>query len=85
MKIGKTLYVKNRKSWRSWLRKHHDKEKEIWLIYYRKASGKPRITYDNAVLEALAFGWIDSIAKKLTVKNLPNVFLQEERQASFLR
>jgi uncharacterized protein YdeI (YjbR/CyaY-like superfamily) len=65
MKIGETLYIKNRRSWRRWLEKHHDKKKEIWLIYYRKASGKPRISYDDAVLEALAFGWIDSIAKKI--------------------
>ena len=65
MKIGKTLYVTDRKSWRAWLAKNHDKEKEIWLIYYRKKTSKPRISYDDAVLEALAFGWIDSTAKKI--------------------
>ena len=63
MKIGKTLYVTKRSEWRKWLSKNHKKESEIWLIYYKKDSGKPRISYDDAVLEALAFGWIDSIAK----------------------
>lgn len=65
MELGKTLYVTNRKDWRSWLRKNHAKEKAIWLIYYKKASGKPRIPYNDAVEEALAFGWIDSTAKRI--------------------
>lgn len=65
MEIGKTLYVTKRSEWRRWLSLNHDKEKEIWLIYYRKDSGKPRISYDDAVLEALAYGWIDSIEKSL--------------------
>ena len=43
--------------------KNHSKESEIWLIYYRKSSGKPRISYNDAVEEALCFGWIDSTAK----------------------
>ena len=63
MKIGKTLYVTNRKDWRLWLQKNHNKEKEIWLIYYRKSSGKLRIPYNDAVEEALCYGWIDSILK----------------------
>ena len=63
MKLGKTLYVKDRKEWRSWLAKNHRKEKEIWLVYPRKSSGKRRIPYNDAVEEALCFGWIDSTAK----------------------
>ena len=65
MKLGKTLYVTNRKQWRSWLTKNHNKEKEIWLIYYRKSSGKKRIPYNDAVEEALCYGWIDSIQKSI--------------------
>ncbi|MBI4097898.1 MAG: hypothetical protein HY426_02555 [Candidatus Levybacteria bacterium] len=61
----KTLYVRNRKQWRTWLEKNHDKEKEIWLVYYKKSSGKPSISYNDAVEEALCFGWIDSIEKSL--------------------
>lgn len=65
MKIGKTLYVENGKKWRSWLSKNHKTKSEIWLIYYRKETGKPRIPYDDAVSEALCYGWIDSIVKKI--------------------
>jgi uncharacterized protein YdeI (YjbR/CyaY-like superfamily) len=65
MKIGKTLYVTNWKDWRIWLAKHYKTETEIWLIYYRKDSGKQRIPYDDAVEEALCYGWIDSIVKTL--------------------
>ena len=57
---GRTLYVTNRRRWRSWLSKHHATELEIWLVYYRKDSGKRRISYGGAVLEALCYGWIDS-------------------------
>lgn len=45
--------------------KNHAREKCIWLIYYRKSSGKQRIPYDDAVEEALCFGWIDSIVKRI--------------------
>jgi uncharacterized protein YdeI (YjbR/CyaY-like superfamily) len=60
-----TLYVTNRDDWRVWLEKNYQTEKEIWLVYYRRQTGKPRIPYNNAVEEALCLGWIDSINKKL--------------------
>jgi uncharacterized protein YdeI (YjbR/CyaY-like superfamily) len=63
MKIGETIYAKNRREWRSWLAKNHRSATEIWLIYYKKHSGKPRIAYNDAVEEALCYGWIDSILK----------------------
>ncbi|HRZ85379.1 MAG TPA: YdeI/OmpD-associated family protein [Candidatus Paceibacterota bacterium] len=65
MDIGKTIYVTKRKDWHKWLVKNSHKEKEIWLIYYRKDSGKPRILYNDAVEEAICYGWIDS-----TIKNI---------------
>ena len=65
MELGRTLYVTDRNAWRAWLSKNHAKEKEIWLVYYRKSSGKQRIPYNDAVEEALCFGWIDSIVKKV--------------------
>ncbi|OGR81071.1 MAG: hypothetical protein A2X32_09005 [Elusimicrobia bacterium GWC2_64_44] len=65
MNIGKTLYVVERRAWRAWLGKHHKTGKEIWLIYYRKGTGKGRISYDDAVEEALCYGWIDSTVKSL--------------------
>lgn len=59
------LYVSNRNDWRKWLQKNHKKEKVIWLVYYKKNTGKQRIPYNDAVEEALCFGWIDSIIKKI--------------------
>ena len=61
----KTLYVTSREEWRDWLTKHGQSETEVWLIYYKKDSGQPRIPYDDAVEEALCFGWIDSIVKRI--------------------
>jgi uncharacterized protein YdeI (YjbR/CyaY-like superfamily) len=65
MEIGEKLYVTNRDDWRKWLESNYDKAPEIWMVYYNKKSGKPRIPYDEAVEEALCFGWIDSIVKKI--------------------
>src|SRR2546422_8282654 len=65
MEIGTTLYVKDRRQWRAWLARHHKTAPEIWLIYYKKHSGTPRIPYSDAVEEALCYGWIDSITKPL--------------------
>jgi len=69
MNTIKTLYVTNRKDWRKWLEKHFDKEKEIWLVYPKKSSGKERILYNDAVEEALCFDWIDSTVKSLDEDN----------------
>ena len=74
MDFGKTLYVENREKWHSWLSKNHKTESEIWLIYYYKKTGKPRISYDDAVMEALCFGWIDSILKKIDTERFAQRF-----------
>jgi uncharacterized protein YdeI (YjbR/CyaY-like superfamily) len=68
MEISKTFYAKDRKEWRSWLKKNHNSAPEIWLIYYKKGSGIPRIPYNDAVEEALCFGWIDSTLKPIDEK-----------------
>jgi uncharacterized protein YdeI (YjbR/CyaY-like superfamily) len=65
MEITQTLYVDNRDAWRAWLAEHYRTAKEIWLVYPRKATGRPRIAYNDAVEEALCFGWIDSTQKTL--------------------
>jgi uncharacterized protein YdeI (YjbR/CyaY-like superfamily) len=65
MEIGKTLYVIDRKDWRDWLENNFETADEIWLVYPNKASGEERIPYNDAVEEALCFGWIDSIVKSI--------------------
>jgi len=59
------LHVTKRKAWRAWLKKHHRTDREVWLVYYRKETRKPRISYNDAVEEALCFGWIDSIQRAI--------------------
>lgn len=56
-------YAKDRKTWRRWLEKNHTKCQGIWLIYYKKDSGKTRVPYADAVEEALCFGWIDTTSR----------------------
>lgn len=61
----RTLYAKTRREWRAWLAGHAAAAPEIWLVYYKKDSGRPRIPYDQAVEEALCFGWIDSTTRRV--------------------
>jgi uncharacterized protein YdeI (YjbR/CyaY-like superfamily) len=81
MEIGNTLYVTSRKDWRSWLKKHHNKAGDIWLIFYNKKSGKPRLPYDEAVEEALCFGWIDSIVKKIDIESTAQRFSPRRKKS----
>ena len=83
MKITQTLYVPDRKAWRAWLKKHARTEKEIWLIYYRKQAGKLRLPYNDAVEEALCFGWIDSIVKSLDADRLVQRFSPRRPKSGF--
>lgn len=56
-------YPEDRKAWRKWLEKNHKKSPGIWVVYYKKGSGKPRVAYADAVEEALCFGWIDTTSR----------------------
>jgi uncharacterized protein YdeI (YjbR/CyaY-like superfamily) len=63
MTVRETLYVTTRKQWRDWLGDNFDKAKDIWLVYPGKNTGKIRILYNDAIEEALCFGWVDSTVK----------------------
>jgi len=54
----------NRGEWRDWLTENYAKSSGIWFVYFKKQTGKPRVSYDEAVEEALCFGWIDSLPRK---------------------
>jgi uncharacterized protein YdeI (YjbR/CyaY-like superfamily) len=60
MKTGETLTVFTREEFRQWLADHHRTKKEIWLVFCYKWTGKPTIPYNDAVEEAICYGWIDS-------------------------
>jgi uncharacterized protein YdeI (YjbR/CyaY-like superfamily) len=60
-----STHPKSRAAWRKWLAKNHTRKEGIWLISYKKATGKPRVDYEESVEEALCFGWVDSKGNKL--------------------
>lgn len=60
-----SIHPKSRSAWRKWLEAHHNQTAGVWLVSYKKATGKPRMEYDGAVEEALCFGWVDSKPNKL--------------------
>lgn len=65
MDVSETLYIVSREEWRVWLAAHHAQEQEVWLVFCRKGSGKPSLSYDEAVEEAICYGWIDSQIRSL--------------------
>ncbi len=83
MEITQTLYITDRKVWRSWLKQNYKTAPEIWLIYPKKATGKPRIEYNDAVEEALCFGWIDNIVKKLDEEHTVQRFSPRKPKAKY--
>ena len=65
MALTRTFYAKDRAEWRAWLETNHTLETEIWLLFYKRHTGKPRVAYPDAVEEALCFGWIDSTIRRV--------------------
>ena len=63
--MAKTLHAVTSEQWRSWLVENHARENEIWLVYFKKHTGKDRVSYNDAVEQALCFGWIDSIVRRI--------------------
>jgi uncharacterized protein YdeI (YjbR/CyaY-like superfamily) len=62
----KQVHVSTRDRWRKWLTANHQKEKDgIWLVFHKKHTGRPALDYEDAVEEALCFGWIDSLIKRI--------------------
>jgi len=60
-----TLEVGNLREWRRWLTKHHASSPGVWLVYYKDHRRVESIDYDDSVREALCFGWVDSLIKRL--------------------
>jgi len=61
----KTLEVRTRKAWRKWLEKNHAKETEVWLVFYKRHTGVAGIEYRESLEEALCYGWIDSLVRRI--------------------
>ena len=63
--MKRTLHVETLDQWRAWLEDHHASESEVWLVFYRQQTEIPSIDYADALDEALCFGWVDSLVKRL--------------------
>jgi len=78
-----TVYAKDRNEWHDWLLKNHAASSGALLVYYKKRSGKPSISYDEAVEEALSFGWIDSRVNSLDEERYMQLFTPRKLRSSW--
>jgi uncharacterized protein YdeI (YjbR/CyaY-like superfamily) len=80
---GKRLNATTARGWRTWLRKHYRSENEIWLVFHKKHTGRPRISYNDAVEEALCFGWIDSTVRSLDADRFAQRFSVRKPRSTY--
>lgn len=73
----------SRAEWRQWLADHHASASGVWLVYCKKASGQPTVTYAEAVEEALCFGWIDSLPRKLDADRTQLLFTPRQPRSGW--
>ena len=78
-----TLHLTTRADWRAWLATHYDRETEIWLVYSKRHTGEPRVEYDDAVEEALCFGWIDSIVRTIDADRYAQKFTPRKAKSKW--
>lgn len=69
-----SIEARDRVAWRAWLRSEHRSSPGVWLVYHKKASGTPSVTYEEAVQEALCYGWIDSLVRALDAGRYRQLF-----------
>jgi uncharacterized protein YdeI (YjbR/CyaY-like superfamily) len=74
MELDSTVYCQTKQEWRDWLERNHSKAKEVWFIHYKKHTGRPTVSYKDAVEEALCFGWIDAQMKSIDEQKFANRF-----------
>lgn len=80
-----SFYPKTISEWRNWLKEYHQKEDAVWVIFYKSGSGKPTINYDEAVEEALCFGWIDSKAQAIDATSRRQYFSKRKPKSAWSR
>jgi len=77
------FHAKSRKEWRKWLEKNYESERSVWLIIYHKSADVPSVYYEEAVEEAICFGWIDSIAHKKDEHSKYQFFAQRKPKSNW--
>ena len=83
MKEITTKYFTDRKEWRKWLKTNFESKNDVWLEYPLKKTGRKRILYNDAVEEALCFGWIDSTVKSLNEETTIQRFCKRSKNSTF--
>lgn len=78
-----TLEVADRVAWRTWLAENYDRVSEIWLVYYKRSSGIDSIKYEASVEEALCFGWVDSIIKRIDEQKYARKFTPRKPESNW--
>ena len=81
----KTLFVKDRGKWHEWLEANHEQATEVWLVHYKKETGHPQIAYEDAVEEAICFGWIDGKIRKLDETRYARLFTPRKPKSMWSR
>jgi uncharacterized protein YdeI (YjbR/CyaY-like superfamily) len=82
---GERFHPGSRAEWRAWLAEHHDRSDAVWLVLWRPRSGRDGLTYDEAVEEALCFGWIDGKAAGLDDERTMLRFSPREQGSGWAR
>jgi uncharacterized protein YdeI (YjbR/CyaY-like superfamily) len=77
------LYFKNKQEWRKWLEENHSKATELWLVYFKKHTKMPSVSYAEAVEEALCFGWIDGIVKSIDAETYMQRFTPRKPKSTW--
>ena len=80
-----TFYPETKQQWREWLAENHIEKNAVWVIFYKKSAIKPGITWSEAVDEALCFGWIDSVKKKLDEERAIQFFGKRKPKSTWSR
>jgi uncharacterized protein YdeI (YjbR/CyaY-like superfamily) len=83
LKTDEILNIKTRIEWRNWLMQNFNIKNEVWLVYAKKSTGEQRIQYNDAIEEALCFGWIDSINKTLDKDHTIQRFTPRQSKSSY--
>jgi uncharacterized protein YdeI (YjbR/CyaY-like superfamily) len=79
----KPRYFRSQADFRAWLDTHHATERELWVGFYKKASGRKGLAYLEAVDEALCFGWIDGIKKRVDADSFMHRFTPRTKSSSW--
>jgi uncharacterized protein YdeI (YjbR/CyaY-like superfamily) len=77
------LHVTTRREWRAWLEANYRSRPDVWLVFHRAATGKARVSYNDAVEEALCFGWIDSTARRIDDERFAQRFSPRRKNSPY--